>query len=113
MDEYLISRLYTDARVQRIYGGTSEIMKEVIARALLKEDDRTCSSTPRRRPSATTCAHSSARRLPPNCATAVRKGLRPSREQVVAWQRALHERGWAAPHWPREFGGADLASWNA
>jgi acyl-CoA dehydrogenase len=34
MDEYLISRLYTDARVQRIYGGTSEIMKEVIARAL-------------------------------------------------------------------------------
>ena len=34
MDEYPISRLYTDARVQRIYGGTSEIMKEVIARAL-------------------------------------------------------------------------------
>ncbi|RYX93413.1 MAG: acyl-CoA dehydrogenase [Comamonadaceae bacterium] len=34
MDEYLISRLYTDARVQRIYGGTSEIMKEVISRAL-------------------------------------------------------------------------------
>ena len=34
MDEYVISRLYTDARVQRIYGGTSEIMKEVIARAL-------------------------------------------------------------------------------
>jgi acyl-CoA dehydrogenase len=26
--------MYTDARVQRIYGGTSEIMKEVIARAL-------------------------------------------------------------------------------
>ena len=34
MDEYLVSRLYTDARVQRIYGGTSEIMKEVIARSL-------------------------------------------------------------------------------
>ncbi|WP_038200259.1 acyl-CoA dehydrogenase family protein [Xenophilus azovorans] len=34
MDEYPISRMYTDARVQRIYGGTSEIMKEVIARAL-------------------------------------------------------------------------------
>ena len=34
MDEYLISRMYTDARVQRIYGGTSEIMKEVISRAL-------------------------------------------------------------------------------
>ncbi len=34
MNEYLITRMYSDARVQRLYGGTSEIMKEVIARAL-------------------------------------------------------------------------------
>ncbi|WP_323122941.1 acyl-CoA dehydrogenase family protein [Burkholderia alba] len=34
MNEYLIARMYADARVQRIYGGTSEIMKEVIARGL-------------------------------------------------------------------------------
>jgi acyl-CoA dehydrogenase len=34
MNEYLVCRMYTDARVQRIYGGTSEIMKEVISRAL-------------------------------------------------------------------------------
>ncbi|RQR30105.1 acyl-CoA dehydrogenase family protein [Burkholderia sp. Bp9142] len=34
MNEYMIARMYTDARVQRIYGGTSEIMKEVIARAM-------------------------------------------------------------------------------
>ncbi|MBX3620929.1 MAG: acyl-CoA dehydrogenase family protein [Rhizobacter sp.] len=34
MNEYLIARLYADARVQRIYGGTNEIMKEVIARGL-------------------------------------------------------------------------------
>jgi acyl-CoA dehydrogenase len=34
MHEYLIARMYADARVQRIYGGTSEIMKEVISRAL-------------------------------------------------------------------------------
>ncbi|RYF62884.1 MAG: acyl-CoA dehydrogenase, partial [Comamonadaceae bacterium] len=34
MNEYLVTRMYADARVQRIYGGTSEIMKEVIARAL-------------------------------------------------------------------------------
>ncbi len=34
MDEYPISRLYTDARVQRIYGGTNEIMKLLIARSL-------------------------------------------------------------------------------
>jgi len=32
--EYMISRMYTDARIQRIYGGTNEIMKEVISRAL-------------------------------------------------------------------------------
>lgn len=33
--EYPISRAFMDARVQRIYGGTSEVMKEVIARSLL------------------------------------------------------------------------------
>ncbi len=35
MAEYPISRFYADARVIRIYGGTSEIMKELVARALL------------------------------------------------------------------------------
>jgi acyl-CoA dehydrogenase len=35
MSEYPISRYFADARVQRIYGGTSEIMKEVIARSLV------------------------------------------------------------------------------
>lgn len=34
MREYEICRLYADARVQRIYGGTSEIMRELISRAL-------------------------------------------------------------------------------
>ena len=34
MNEYLIGRMYSDARIQRIYGGTSEVMKEVISRAL-------------------------------------------------------------------------------
>ncbi len=33
--EYPISRFYVDARVQTIYAGTSEIMKEVIARPML------------------------------------------------------------------------------
>jgi acyl-CoA dehydrogenase len=32
--EYPISKLYVDARVQRIYGGASEIMREIIARSL-------------------------------------------------------------------------------
>ena len=34
-DEYVISRFYRDARVQTIYAGTSEIMKEVIARGVV------------------------------------------------------------------------------
>ena len=34
MNEYLVARMYADARVQRIYGGTSEIMKEVIWRGM-------------------------------------------------------------------------------
>ncbi len=35
MDEYPISRLYTAARVQRIYGGANEIMKEIIGRSMV------------------------------------------------------------------------------
>lgn len=36
MMEYPIARLYADARVQRIYGGASEIMKEIVARSLAR-----------------------------------------------------------------------------
>ncbi len=35
MMEYPIAKAYLDARVQRIYGGTTEIMKEIIARSLV------------------------------------------------------------------------------
>ncbi|MDN5550201.1 acyl-CoA dehydrogenase family protein [Brevibacterium aurantiacum] len=34
MMEYPIARMYADARVQKIYGGTNEIMKELISRGL-------------------------------------------------------------------------------
>ncbi len=34
--EYQVARAYADARVQRIYAGTNEIMKELIARKVLK-----------------------------------------------------------------------------
>ena len=34
MAEYPVARMWTDARVQKIYGGTNEIMKELIARSL-------------------------------------------------------------------------------
>ena len=35
MQEYPISRDFVDARVQRIYGGSNEIMKEIVARSIL------------------------------------------------------------------------------
>ena len=35
MVEYPIAQLYADARVQRNYGGATEIMKDLIARKLL------------------------------------------------------------------------------
>lgn len=34
MAEYPVARMYADARVQKIYGGTNEIMKELIARSI-------------------------------------------------------------------------------
>lgn len=35
MAEYPISRFFVDARIQRIYGGTNEIMKEIVVRGIL------------------------------------------------------------------------------
>lgn len=34
MLEYPIARMYASARVQKIYGGTNEIMKELVSRTL-------------------------------------------------------------------------------
>jgi alkylation response protein AidB-like acyl-CoA dehydrogenase len=34
MWEYPIARMYADSRVQKIYGGTNEVMKELISRSL-------------------------------------------------------------------------------
>nr|WP_283808275.1 MULTISPECIES: acyl-CoA dehydrogenase family protein [Bradyrhizobium] len=34
MEEYPIARMFVDARIQKIYGGTNEIMKLLIARSL-------------------------------------------------------------------------------
>ena len=37
MSEYPVAQMWADARVQRIYGGTNEIMKELISRAFVEE----------------------------------------------------------------------------
>jgi alkylation response protein AidB-like acyl-CoA dehydrogenase len=34
MSEYSVSKAYTDTRIQTIYGGTTEIMKDIIGKNL-------------------------------------------------------------------------------
>jgi len=38
MDEYEISRMYTDARISRIYAGSSEVMKLIIGRDIFSDN---------------------------------------------------------------------------
>ena len=40
MDDYPISRLYTNARISRILAGSNEIMREIIGRSLDLDDRR-------------------------------------------------------------------------
>jgi len=44
MDEYPISRMFANARVSRIYAGSSEIMREIIARGMGLDPRRNSSS---------------------------------------------------------------------
>ena len=37
MEEYPIGRLYRDVRIMPIYGGTSEIMKEIISKIVIDD----------------------------------------------------------------------------
>ena len=46
------------------------------------------------------------RSVPPSLGRKVENGVRPSREELVAWQRVLDDRGWAVPAWPVAHGGA-------
>ncbi|WP_399679891.1 acyl-CoA dehydrogenase family protein [Xenophilus sp.] len=47
-------------------------------------------------------------RLPDDIRARLRAGHPPRKQDTVTWQRILNERGWAVPHWPRQYGGADL-----
>ncbi len=42
---------------------------------------------------------------PPALRERVRSNAKLGREDYAAWQRILHARGWAAPGWPKSFGG--------
>jgi alkylation response protein AidB-like acyl-CoA dehydrogenase len=44
-------------------------------------------------------------KLPPDLSEKVLDFKRLAREDWVRWIRILHEKGWSAPSWPREFGG--------
>src|SRR5690606_15492936 len=43
--------------------------------------------------------------LPEDLAQKQRQGFYLSGEDIRRWQRILYDRGWAAPGWPKEFGG--------
>ncbi|VTU31725.1 Glutaryl-CoA dehydrogenase [Variovorax sp. PBL-H6] len=47
-------------------------------------------------------------RLPQDIRKRMRAGHPARKQDVVLFQRILNERGWAAPHWPRKYGGAEL-----
>ncbi len=49
-------------------------------------------------------------RLPSEIRERLRRGHAPRKQDTAMWQRILHERGWAAPHWPKEYGGAGLGT---
>ena len=43
--------------------------------------------------------------LPAATRERMKRGKTPTREMVVEWQKKLNARGWAAPEWPKEYGG--------
>ncbi|MBX9698646.1 MAG: acyl-CoA dehydrogenase family protein, partial [Acetobacteraceae bacterium] len=45
------------------------------------------------------------RELPQETRDRMIRGKSPTKAQVVQWQQKLNARGWAAPEWPKEYGG--------
>ena len=49
-------------------------------------------------------------KLPKELSEKIRKGEELGKEGQERWHAILNEKGWLAPNWPKEFGGAE---WNA
>ena len=43
--------------------------------------------------------------VPPAIKQKMREGRHTSKQDLVDWTRILHKKGWAVPHWPKEYGG--------
>ena len=43
--------------------------------------------------------------LPPVLRMKLLEGRHPYKREQVAWQRILNKKGWAVPHWPKQYGG--------
>ena len=43
--------------------------------------------------------------LPPAIRNKIIEGRRLGKEDLIAWQRILNAKGWAVPHWPKQWGG--------
>src|SRR5580693_10016206 len=43
--------------------------------------------------------------LPPAIRNKMIEGRRLGKEDLIAWQRILNAKGWAVPHWPKQWGG--------
>ena len=48
-----------------------------------------------------------AEKLPPRISNKVKMGKRLTKEDMEQWHAILNERGWLAPNWPKEHGGAE------
>jgi len=46
-----------------------------------------------------------AAKLPKDVSEKVHNGYHVSRPEIMAWHKALHEKGWITPNWPEEWGG--------
>ena len=49
-------------------------------------------------------------RIPAEIRRKVSEGRHLSKDDMVAAHRIMHARGWAVPHWPKEWGGQDLSA---